>query len=249
MQAFLMLLGAICILDTLFMSIYAPPDAGIKTMGVLGVPLFLMGIFYHTLYPVLHFVLVKWFLIILYSIPILVILVKATLIILRKLKPSTNTDKADAVIVLGLITRNNQISTELKRRVDRAYTYLCNNPKSIAILSGGIDKGEQRSEADIMYEYILSLGIDSSRVIKEEQATTTDENFIYSMPIVKEKFGDTARVVFVTTSYHVDRAEKTARMHGYQISGIASPGVWFKMITDFLREFLVTVKLKNDGML
>ena len=46
--------------------------------------------------------------------------------------------------------------------------------------------GEEISEAEAMYEYLVSQGIDETRLIKENRSTNTNENLKYSLALLEE---------------------------------------------------------------
>ena len=78
-------------------------------------------------------------------------------------KPSRN---LDTLIVLGAQVNGTKLSNSLKLRLERAKEYLDENPETIAVVSGGKGSGEEISEAEAMYEYLVSQGIDETRLIK-----------------------------------------------------------------------------------
>ena len=79
-----------------------------------------------------------------------------------KQKPDYN---CEYVIVLGCQIRGDRITRSLKRRLDSAYDYACINTECKIIVSGGQGRGENKTEALAMYEYLCERGIDSDRII------------------------------------------------------------------------------------
>ena len=64
---------------------------------------------------------------------------------------------------------------------------------------------EHDSEARVMGDYILNKGLESNRLILEEDASTTYENFLYSskyMDIENNNIG------IVTNNFHIYSQEK-----------------------------------------
>lgn len=78
--------------------------------------------------------------------------------------------------------------------------------------------------------------MDASRIYTEEKATNTKENFENSKVIIDEVFGNNARIVFVTTNFHVYRAGQVARAQGVNAVGIPADDVWYLRLNNFLRE-------------
>jgi uncharacterized SAM-binding protein YcdF (DUF218 family) len=83
---------------------------------------------------------------------------------------------------------------------------------------------------------MVEHGVDEGRVYAEEQATNTNENFIYSKQIIDEAIGDDAKIAFVTTNFHVYRAGRVAAAQGVDAVGIPADDVWYLRLNNFLRE-------------
>ena len=119
------------------------------------------------------------------------------------------------VIVLGCRVYGEQPSLMLKERLDAAYEYLVTNPGAVCILSGGQGQGENISEAECMYRYLLDRGISSDRLMKEDKSTSTRENLAFSKTILDEALGNDYRTVIITNDYHILRAESLAEKEGF----------------------------------
>ena len=89
------------------------------------------------------------------------------------------------------------------------------NGNAIAIVSGGQGKGETISEAQAMENYLLNHGIREDRIIKEDNSTSTYENFEYSKLVMDE-----GQAVFVTNEFHVLRSELMAKINGIDATHI-----------------------------
>lgn len=251
----LITLGAIGILDTFLLSAVSTHHFGTIMPAVLGVPLLLMGIFYAQFQT---FVLssafgafIKWFLIILYSLFVLVVAVASIFIgTAAQEKPPQD---ADVIIVLGCGLRGEDVSLTLKNRLDTAIEYLENNEDTLVIVSGGKGGNETISEAEAMRRYLLKQDVDEARIIMEDQSTSTYENFAFSKALIKtlteERFGESANIVFVTTNFHVLRAGLVAKSVGLDAQGIGASGISYLTPNDYIREsfallaYLVTGKI------
>lgn len=119
----------------------------------------------------------------------------------------------DAIIVLGAAVHGKTPSLALKRRLDKAAKYLKQTvPNAVIIVSGGQGNGEDVTEAEAMQKYLVeNHNIPPERIIKEEKATSTYENFVYSKEILDERFGNDYTCCFVTSEYHVFRASLCAK--------------------------------------
>lgn len=152
-------------------------------------------------------------------------------------KPSSG---ADYMIVLGCQVRGTKVSRALEYRLIEAERYLKDNPKCVAILSGGQGSGEDISEAEAMYKYLIQAGIDEARLVKEELSTTTVENIAYSKKLLKDQSSD---VVIVSNGFHIRRAlgicKKAGLTHVEGLGGNSDPRM---APAYYLREFFAFMK-------
>lgn len=153
--------------------------------------------------------------------------------------------EADCIIVLGAQVRGRRITNSLKRRLDAALEYLGEHPHTRVIVSGGQGKGEDIPEAEAMAEYLISNGVDPCRIIREDQSTSTRENFRFS-----RKFLDAENAVtgIVTNDFHICRAEMIARREGYRriIRIPASSNPVFQL-NYLVREFFAIIAMLVRG--
>ncbi|MCD7773416.1 MAG: YdcF family protein [Ruminococcus sp.] len=142
---------------------------------------------------------------------VLAVVLSALMIKAQHNKPETDT----AVIVLGCKVKGKRPSRMLRYRLDKAYEYLCENEDAVCIVSGGQGNDELISEAECMYGYLVGKGIESKRIIKEDKATSTEENLKLSKKIIDER-SLTASVSIVTDGFHQYRASYIAKKCGYK---------------------------------
>ena len=122
------------------------------------------------------------------------------------MKEKTN-EQYDYVIVLGARVRGTTVTKSLRKRLDKAFEYIEKNDNTILVLSGGQGNGEDVSEAQAMYDYLVQKGVDKSRLLLEDKSTSTVENIEYSMKIIeKNSQNATVEVGFITNNFHVFRA-------------------------------------------
>ena len=100
----------------------------------------------------------------------------------------TVTYSEDAVIVLGAAVHGKTPSLTLKKRLDKAVEYHAQNPNAVIVVSGGQGAQEDISEAEAMKIYLIENGVKSDKIIKEENATSTYENFKFSKEILTKNF-------------------------------------------------------------
>ncbi len=152
--------------------------------------------------------------------------------------------REDAVIVLGSGIRGEQLTVGLKNRLDEAVKCYEENGDITIVVSGGQGAQEDITEALAMERYLLKCGIPQEKIIKEEKATSTYENFVYSKQILDEKFGTDYEVAFVTNDYHIYRAGALARIAGFEYTTHShSSTMWYTVLPSCIRECMAVVKL------
>lgn len=148
----------------------------------------------------------------------------------------------DVLIVLGAGVRGDVPTAPLIKRLDRAVEYLDKNKKACVIVTGGQGAQESVTEAYAMEKYLLEKGIAAERIIKEEKASSTFENFKYSKEILDERFPN-ASVVSVTNDFHIYRAVRIAKLAGVETASIHTATPLSGGMSAYLREILAVLKM------
>ncbi len=147
---------------------------------------------------------------------------------------------ADYCIILGAQMKTNGPSDVLKRRLDRALSYLRENPDTLIIVSGAKGSNEPVSEAQGMYDYLVEAGIAPQRIRLEDASRNTCENLEFSGQLLSRQ---SDRVVLVTNNFHMFRALQLAKGAGYgQVQGLSASTYPWMLPNNLLREFLGVVK-------
>lgn len=108
------------------------------------------------------------------------------------------------------------------------------------IVSGGQGNGEDISEAQAMYDYLVQNGIPADIIIKEDRSTNTEENFRFSEKFIEDK---SAKIGIVTNNFHIYRAKKLAHAKGLDnITGIPASSDNVLFINYMVRESIGIVK-------
>ena len=153
---------------------------------------------------------------------------------------------ADAVVVLGAGVNGTQPSLSLYTRLNAALDYLEEHPDIPAVLTGGKGYGEEITEARCMYDWLTARGVDPARLILEEQAGNTAENFAFSRELLTEQGIDPAEdnVAVVTNDFHIARSRLIAARQGYgHAFGIPARLPWRHLeVNYYLREAFAMVK-------
>ena len=147
-------------------------------------------------------------------------------------------ESCEYMVVLGAKVRQDGPSVSLMDRIRGAYDYMTEHPDVVAIVSGGQGPDEPMTEAQCMYDELVALGIDPSRIWIEDKATSTWENLNFSLDLVEERTGtrpDTLGVV--SSEYHLYRASLFAEACEVEFVGIpAHTSRLSQLINHFMRE-------------
>ncbi|WP_254774727.1 YdcF family protein [Polaromonas sp. YR568] len=136
---------------------------------------------------------------------------------MQRLQPSGAMDADPRVIVvLGSSTPNGQASPVLVERLKLAYSLAGQHPRALVVVSGGTDFRQEISEARVMADYLVGLGLDAARITLEDQSTSTYENLVFSARLL-EAAGVKRDVpmVLVTSDFHTARAGWIAEEAGW----------------------------------
>lgn len=166
-------------------------------------------------------------------------------------------ENLDYVIVLGAQVRGTSPSLSLKKRLERAAEYAEENPGTIFILSGGQGPDEGISEAECMYQYLVTAGVPEDRLIKEDASTSTRENLTFSAEIIRGLAKDEEQsvpdtdadagisVAILSNNFHIYRALLLAEQIGFtNASGIPADSVWFMQPHNILREICAVLVMR-----
>jgi uncharacterized SAM-binding protein YcdF (DUF218 family) len=154
-------------------------------------------------------------------------------------------EEVNFVIVPGCgIFPDGKLTLTLMLRLDTAIEYLDEHPAAVCIVSGGQGKNEPVTEASAMKNYLVSKGIDPSRIAEEPDSYDTKENMISSAGIMKTRYaGRQMTAVIVTSGFHIFRSVKLAEYSGIKAYGIPAPTPWYIAINDYMREYIGVIKL------
>lgn len=109
-----------------------------------------------------------------------------------------------AFVVLGYaLSEEGEMEDTLIERLKVAKEAAEEYPDSKIIVSGGVPK-EGNTEAGLMYDWLVEEGIDKERIFKEDMATDTVENALFSMDIAKDE--EVKDITVISSTAHMRRA-------------------------------------------
>jgi uncharacterized SAM-binding protein YcdF (DUF218 family) len=151
--------------------------------------------------------------------------------------------KADYLMILGGGLHDDRITPALEERLLTGIEYLVKYPEAKVIVSGGLGFGQTVTEAEAMGEYLIKEGISADRIISEDKATSTMENFIFSRKIL-EKNGDLKndKLVKVTNDFHMYRSKLLAGRNGFVPYGISCSTPLYIRANCYIREYFALIK-------
>ena len=218
--------------------------AGIMNIGnVTGLVVSVVSILYMTFLPMINKWIgkvwsngnTKWMFVgfgaIVVGIVLLAIVETGCIVSANLKKPAENA----TAVVLGCRVYGERASLSLVERLEAAYDYLVENPEAACVVSGGQGSGENISEAECMYRWLVEKGIDGKRIYREDRSTSTEENIAFSKEVIKQN-GLNENIAIVTSEYHSYRAGVLADKNG--ISYGTAPGktaIWL-FPTFYIRE-------------
>ena len=234
-QAFFLILGCALTYHTLLVSRISNFNLGVILPAFFGLPLILLA-FLLPRFQAGSLSWLKWIYRICYGAAGCIFLV-CGFCMLSAAHSVKHAPRTDCLIVLGAAVHGDRVTWVLSNRLDIAAEYLYRFPDARCIVTGGQGNGETVTEASAMALYLIGEhGIAPDRILLEEKAESTLENFRYSKEILYQQFPENASSAFVTTDFHVFRAGRVARSQGLDSYGIAAPDVWYLRLNNFLRE-------------
>jgi len=115
---------------------------------------------------------------------------------------------ADLLFVFG--TR-----VDVEERVDEACRLWREGYFRWSIVSGGITPGSERSECAIIADAMIAHGIPRELILREDRATNTGENVIFSLPVIDAALGlaNIRSVICLGNSWTARRYPMTLHRH------------------------------------
>ncbi len=148
----------------------------------------------------------------------------------------TVTFQEEAVIVLGAGIHGKTPSKPLIKRLETTLRYHKLNPEAYIVVTGGQGAQETITEAEAMKRYLEMHGVNPKKIIKEEQATSTYENFLFSKAILDETLANGYKTAYITNSFHTYRAGRVAKSAGLTASRMHAENELLTLLPDYLRE-------------
>ena len=157
----------------------------------------------------------------------------------------TNVDyNEDVVIVLGSGVKNGRPNVTLQARLDAAIEYYKNNNDIHIVVTGGLARQKDTTEAAVMKNYLLEKGVPDKIIVVENKSQSTLENYRFSKEILEQKNIKHDSIVFVTNSFHIYRAKTYAEHCGFEIAhALSTKTDIFVFVPALIREVLGVIDM------
>lgn len=158
------------------------------------------------------------------------------------LKADTYTD-VDYVVILGGGVKGGELTKTLQFRLDKGIEFLNYHPDLDVIVTGGKGFGETISEGEAMRDYLIKNGVPEEKIIVEDEATSTMENFRYSKKILERQTGRSDyEIMIITSDFHMLRSKVLAAVNGFKPYGIPA-NTWIGVFPNsIIREYFAIFK-------
>lgn len=142
----------------------------------------------------------------------------------------------DYIFVLGAAVNGDVPSNVLQKRIDKAYEYLSCHPDTKVVCTGGRGAGDYLSEGQCSAMVLATMGIDTDRILFEEQSATTAENVQFGLKKITEQ---PACIGIVSSNFHIFRAKLTMKSFtDAEVKGIGASFFSILLPHYMLREYL-----------
>lgn len=169
------------------------------------------------------------------------------------LTPETTNLEEDAenlILLGGGIDKYGNLPESVQRRVYVAADYMKKHENTICVVTGGTLKWLPYPEAPAIKDKLVEEGIDENRIIVEDQALDTIQNFQYGCLVLADFKGVSEerilneKLMIITSHFHMRRAQRLAKRMGFKnFSGISTSIPVYKIPHTYLREICAYVKL------
>lgn len=152
----------------------------------------------------------------------------------------TCTKAPDFLLILGCRVKGDKAEQTLQMRIEAAAEYLKKNKNTVAIPCGGIVHSDQtKSEAAVIKDTLIEMGIEKERIILEDKSLTTVQNFVNAKKIIADRYESKGEIAFLSSDFHLYRASVIAKKCGVKAKSVPADSPSDLKIKNYIREFIV----------
>ena len=137
-----------------------------------------------------------------------------------------NKTNCDVAIILGAGTSNDEVSPVYRERINHGIWLYENGFVDYLILTGGIGKGNNASDAYIAKQYAISKSVPEQVIFIEETSTITEEN-LQNAKVIMDK-NSLKDAIIVSDPLHMKRAMLMAKDYGITAYSSPTPTTMYK---------------------
>ncbi|MCR4940660.1 MAG: YdcF family protein [Treponemataceae bacterium] len=170
--------------------------------------------------------------------------------ILNPVEASVDEEAEHLILLGGGISKDGSLPATVLRRVEAAAEYLNEHPGCLCVVTGGKLDWLPYAEAPELKKQLVAAGVEADRILVEDKALDTIQNFQFSCELLASYKGISLRnildatTVIVTSRFHLRRAERLAYRMGFSdIKGISAPCPAIYILHNYVREICAYVKL------
>lgn len=160
-------------------------------------------------------------------------------------------EDSDYVILLGGgIDKNGRLPKSVEYRVLKTKEYMDLHKNTVCVVTGGTLRFQKYAEGPEIKRRLMAAGIESDRILIEDKALDTIQNFQYSCKMLAD-YADVSeqeilesRIMVITNAFHLRRALRLTKRMGFKnTKGIAAKIPWYSVPHSYLREICSYIKL------
>lgn len=152
--------------------------------------------------------------------------------------------KENLYIVFGAKVNADGPAKTLASRLDVAVDAMLKDTDAVCIVSGGQGPGEPFTEASGMRDYMVARGVSPDRILLEEKASSTRENILYSVELIKDEGFIDRQIICISSETHIPRIKLMCSRAGVDALYIkAETPMKVFLFTTWVREYLSYVKM------
>lgn len=149
----------------------------------------------------------------------------------------SHTDTFEVAVVLGGVASYDENSNQIEfhgnaDRILKVLPLYFNGQVQKILLSGGSGKlFQEEKEADILADYLLSIGVQAEDLILESESRNTYENAKYAATIIREK--DFEKVLLSTSAMHMNRAYACFQKQAVEVTPFSTDQLSYQLTPHF----------------
>lgn len=158
-------------------------------------------------------------------------------------------DAKYVILLGGGIDKNGKLPKTVTPRLHAAQKYLTENKNAIIVVTGGSLKGLP-AEAISLKAELIKAGIPENRILMEDKALDTIQNFQYSCKMLSEYEACPksqilqSDILIITSNFHLRRAQRLARRMGFKnFTGLGTKIPAINVVNTYSREICAYIKL------